>query len=117
MGGSRGRLINIDERQHAIELILEACHAGARKQKACEILGLSMRTVERWQKDNGLQDQRKLVKRIPKNKLSKEQRDMIIATANHAIYRDFPPCKIVPLLADKGVYIASESTFYRILRE
>ena len=28
-----------------------------------------------------------------------------------------PPCEIVPTLADEGTYIASESTFYRILRE
>jgi len=28
-----------------------------------------------------------------------------------------PPCEIVPALADEGEYIASESTFYRILRE
>ena len=26
-------------------------------------------------------------------------------------------CKIVPSLADKGIYIASESTFYRILKQ
>ena len=28
-----------------------------------------------------------------------------------------PPCEIVPALADEGKYLASESTFYRILRE
>ena len=28
-----------------------------------------------------------------------------------------PACEIVPALADKGIYIASESTFYRVLRE
>ena len=27
------------------------------------------------------------------------------------------PCEIVPALADEGIYIASESTFYRVLRE
>ena len=30
---------------------------------------------------------------------------------------DLPPSQIVPKLADKSVYIASESTMYRILRE
>ena len=39
-----------------------------------------------------------------------------MATANAPEYAHLPPCKIVPLLADKGLYIASESTFYRILR-
>ena len=110
-------MISFPKRQQAVELISSACYAGARKQKACEILGLSVRTVERWEKGNGFQDQRQLNKRTPKNKLSQEQRDMVIATANNVTYRDLPPCKIVPLLADAGMYIASESTFYRILRE
>jgi putative transposase len=117
LGGARGRLISVTERQQAMGLISEACKAGSRKRKVCEALGLSVRTLERWEKENGLQDQRKMVKRIPKNKLTKEQRDMVITTANNATYRDLPPCKIVPLLADEGEYIASESTFYRILRE
>ena len=37
--------------------------------------------------------------------------------ANSSEYSELPPCKIVPLLADSGRYIASESTFYRVLRE
>lgn len=32
-------------------------------------------------------------------------------------YMNSPPSQIVPSLADKGIYIASESTFYKILRE
>lgn len=116
MGGSRGRLISPADRKQAVILITEACNAGAGKRKACDTLGLSMRTVERWEKENGLQDQRKLVKRVPMNKLTQEQRNMVISTANNATYRDLPPCKIVPLLADAGQYIAFESTFYRILR-
>ena len=30
---------------------------------------------------------------------------------------DKSPCQIVPELADKGIYLASESTIYRILRK
>jgi len=115
LGGSRGRLIGSDERQQALALIMEACDNGARKHKACEALGLSVRTLQRWEKE-GLKDQRQVVKRTPKNKLTQEQREMVITTANYSEYQDLPPCKMVPLLADKGVYIASESTFYRILR-
>jgi len=29
---------------------------------------------------------------------------------------DVPPARIVPMLADEGVYVASESTFSRVLR-
>ena len=36
---------------------------------------------------------------------------------NEERFASMPPCQIVPALADKGTYIASESTFYRVLRE
>jgi putative transposase len=37
--------------------------------------------------------------------------------ANGEQYRDLSPKQIVPRLADEGLYVASESTFYRVLRE
>ena len=117
MGGRRGRLVSSSNRLKAIELIYEACKAGARKAKACEELDVSIRTFERWEKANGHEDKRQTVIKEPKNKLSEEEREMILATANNKKYRDLPPCKIVPLLADEGIYIASESSFYRVLRD
>ena len=99
-----------------INLIQEACKSGARKYKACEIINISIRTLERWTQENGTEDRRKLVKRIPANKLTHEQYNMVLNIANSKQYQNLPPCKIVPLLADSGRYIASESTFYRILR-
>jgi len=41
----------------------------------------------------------------------------VIETANKAEYANLPPCQLVPKLADEGKYIASESSFYRILNE
>ena len=41
----------------------------------------------------------------------------MIETATSKEYCDLAPSQIVPRLADKGEYVASESTFYRILRE
>lgn len=105
MGGSRGRLIDCGERKRAIMLVSQSCKAGARKHKACELLGLSVRTLERCEKDNGTDDKRKITPRIPANKLTQEQRDMVLKTANSVTYRNLPPCKIVPLLADEGCYI------------
>ena len=81
------------------------------------MLGLSARTVERWETENGLNDKRKESIHTPFNKLTQEERDMIVTTANSEKYCDLPPCKIVPMLADEGKYIASESSFYRVLRE
>ena len=36
--------------------------------------------------------------------------------ANSERFCDLPPCQIVPILAEEGTYIASESTFYRLLK-
>lgn len=117
MGGQRGRLITLVERTQAIVLIKEASNSGARRFKSCEILGLTLRTLERWEKDEGQCDKRASAPRVVANKLTEEQRDMVLTTANSTTYQHLPPSKIVPLLADIGCYIASESTFYRVLRE
>lgn len=116
MGGKRGRLISADEKIKVLALINEACLSGARKHKACEVINISLRTIERWEKADNVEDKRKLTKRIPANKLTLEQQNMVLNIANNKIYQDLPPCKIVPLLADQGQYIASEATFYRILK-
>jgi len=91
--------------------------AGARKEKACELLGITVRTVQRWKKDSAvIEDQRKYRKQVPTNKLSHEERGEVLETCNLPEYQSMPPSQIVPSLADKGIYIASESSFYRILR-
>lgn len=117
MGGARGRLITAEERAQAIRLITDACTAGALKYKACELLGVAMRTIERWEKEDGLSDKRKQALHLPANKLTEAERSMILTIANSNEYHNLPPCKIVPMLADKGCYVASESSFYRVLRD
>lgn len=117
MGGRRGRLIPPEERAQALMLVKEACANGARKSKACELLNISLRTLERWEKPDGIQDKRHCADRPSQaNQLSEDERRMILTIANSPEYRDLPPCKIVPCLADEGRYVASESTFYRVLR-
>jgi transposase InsO family protein len=99
-------------------LIEEACTAGARLAKVCEIVALSPRTAQRWQRpDDVPSDGRKAaaVDRVPANKLSEAERAEILATANQRAYAKLPPSQIIPKLADDGRYLASESTFYRIL--
>jgi putative transposase len=103
-------------RLQAMALIVEATQAGARKRKACELLGITVRTLERWEKRDSPLDKRKESARTPSNKLTQEERQVILETVNSEPYRDLPPCKIVPMLADDGCYIGSESTIYRVLR-
>jgi putative transposase len=111
------------DRQMAIELIEEAVSAGARRHKACSVLEITVRTLQRWQRslaeDQLLGDQRKVAaaERLPANKLTEIERRCILAISNSQDYRSLPPSQIVPRLADEGEYMASESTFYRVLRE
>lgn len=114
MGTGRGR-ISSEDRLECILLISEAVIAGARKFMACDILNLEIRTVERWEKYP--EDRRRGPHNRPSNALSALERELVIETANKAEYANLPVCQIVPKLADKGIYIASESSFYRIMNE
>ena len=105
-----------DEKQRVIELIKQACQSGARQSLACDIIGITVKTFQRWVARESLTDGRSIAKRRPTNKLSEFERRQIIAIANEDQYASLSPSKIVPLLADEGRYIASESSFYRILK-
>jgi putative transposase len=100
-----------------INLIDKSVESGARLKEASEIVGLSARTVIRWRGQGGGQDQRKGPLAAPANKFSQQDRQQILDTANSAPFRDLSPNQIVPTLADQDVYLASESTFYRVLKE
>jgi putative transposase len=119
LGGPRGRLISDSDRVTAVELINEARENGARLEPACDELNISVRTYQRWTKEGEVKkDQRPLIDRpTPKNKLSDEERQEIIKIINSPKYADLAPSQIVPKLADEGIYLASESTIYKILKE
>ena len=112
------------QRSTALQLIDEACQAGARLHKACAVIGLAARTVQRWVEagKNALHvgDRRTPEQRIhncPPNKLSDAERQVALAVLNSDEFKDLPPSQIVPRLADQGRYVASESTLYRLLRQ
>lgn len=98
-----------------LALIDEAVRSGARQKRACQLLGLSARTVQRWRREGG-EDRRSGPRSTPANALSPGERRTVLEIANAPEHRDLSPHQIVPRLADEGVYLASESTFYRILR-
>jgi putative transposase len=100
-----------------LALLDEAKAGGARLERACEVLGLTARTVVRWRAEGGGADRRAGAGASPAHKLTAEERARIVELATSEEYRDLSPRQFVPLLADKGIYVASESTFYRVLRE
>ena len=102
-----------------ISLIREAVRSGCRLEKACNELGVSVRTFQRWVVDGDAvsADRRTTTGRpAPRNRLSEAERQQILEVANSAEFASLPPSQIVPGLADRGVYLASESSFYRVLR-
>lgn len=117
MGGERGRRIIEGNKEQARSLVNEAHHAGARKTKACDILGVSVRTLQRWQKKGTLIDGRSCSSRTPNNKLMETEVNKIIEISTSQEYRDLSATQIVPKLADNNTYIASESSFYRVLKK
>lgn len=100
-----------------LELMDEAVRSGARLRPSAEIIGLSARTIIRWRGNKDCADKRKGPQQTPSNKLSDQERQKVLKVANSPEYRDLSPNQIVPNLADMGIYLASESTFYRVLRE
>ncbi len=107
----------LEERQQLVELLRQANAAGARQESACAVLGLSPRTVQRWQAGGTVRtDQRPLRQYEPPHKLTTAERAEVLAVANSPEFGHLPPSQIVPRLADQGRYLASESTFYRVLR-
>ena len=99
------------------DLVDEAVAAGARFEPACEIVGVDPRTVQRWKRRQGGLDGRRGPRRPPRTKLTAAERRKILEVVNRPEMRDLCPKQIVARLADRGVYLASESTIYRLLRE
>ncbi len=95
MRGKRGQLTLLDNRQNYEELINEAIEAGASKYKACKLIGLSIRTLQRWQAEGEITaDKRPTAKRpAPVNKLTEQERQSIIAVCNTEEFAALPPVK------------------------
>ena len=112
-------MIDLEDRQ-ALARDIEAAHsAGARLRPACEVAGIELRTLQRWKARQGLTagDGRPQAARpSPSHALSAAERAALLAVANEPRFASVPPARIVPMLADEGVYLGSESSMSRVLR-
>ena len=112
-------MIGLQDRQHIAQMIEVAHCSGARLRPACEIVGIDVRTLQRWQAQDGLArgDRRPQASRpLPAHALTPHERAALLQVANEPRFADMPPARIVPMLADEGTYLASESSFTRVLR-
>ncbi len=113
-------MIGLEDRQSLAHDIHTAHKAGARLRLACETAGIDVRTLQRWNAGAGLvsgDGRPHAVRPQPAHALSAAERAEVLRLANEPRFADMPPARIVPMLADEGVYLASESTFARVLRE
>jgi len=112
-------MIGLEDRQGHARNIEAACQAGARLSQACKVVGIAARTLQRWKAQDGLisgDGRPDAVRPAPVHALTPEEREQIVSVANEPRFADLPPARIVPMLADEGQYIASESSFQRVLR-
>ena len=109
-------MTNLLQRRQVIALVAQATQAGARQERACAVICLSERTLQRWRREQCRADRRPARVQAPTNRLSESERQAVLAVANSDEFGHLAPSQIVPRLADRGEYIASESSFYRVLR-
>jgi putative transposase len=99
-----------------LALLAEAQAAGARLLPACRVVGLSLRTVERWRRVPDGEDARRGPHQQPGNALDAAEEAQVLAVMTSAPFSGLSPKQLVPQLADEGLYLASESTMYRLQR-
>jgi putative transposase len=104
------------DRQEAVQLVNEARAAGARLKVACAELGIGVNTDRRWTRNE--EDKRPLAERpTPAHALSEAERQAILDACHRPEFASLPPAQIVTRQLDEECrYIASESSFYRVLR-
>lgn len=112
-------MIGLEDRRSLARDIEVAHKAGARLSRACEVAGIDARTLQRWKAHDGLgqgDGRPRAARPAPAHALSPDERARLLQVANEPRFADMPPARIVPALADEGVYLASESSFARVLR-
>ena len=92
----------------------EAQRSGARLATACDVVGVSARTVERWRGTPDGVDQRRGPRMRAANGLSMAEERLLVDVMTCPRFRRLSPKQLVPALADEGLYLASESTCYRV---
>ena len=114
-------MIALEDRQTLVQHIDTAHLQGARLDRACALAGVTIRTIQRWKRDRDnliLGDRRPQAARpTPSHALTPQEQARILEVANESRFADCPPARIVPMLADEGVYIGSEATIARVLKK
>jgi len=109
-------MIASEAKRRIIDAVNEARRAGARIVAISELLDISSRTLQRWKPELKPDGRKGAPRRVP-HKLTEAERLRVKETICSTRFADMYPPEIVAVLASEGVYLASESTMYRIMRE
>ena len=109
--------MSVADRQSCMELVKQAKASGAGRAASCQVLEVSLRTLERWERDPDKGDQRRGPDTVCAHALSEAEKQAIVTVSNSRAYRDLSPWQIVAQLADQGRYLGSQSSFYRVLNQ
>ncbi len=109
--------MSVEDRHTCMELVREAKASGAGRAASCAVLEVSLRTLERWEKEPDKGDQRRGPDTVATHSLTEQEKQAIVEVSNSSAYRDLSPWQIVAQLADSGRYLGSESSFYRVLKQ
>ena len=114
-------MIAPEDRAVLVELLDEGISHGASAKAIADLFGVTTRTLRRWGlmiRSEGFScDRRKGAARHVAHRFSQEERKIVLATINDPRFADLTPSQMVAILAEEGVYVGSESTIYRIMRE
>ncbi len=96
----------------------EAVYVDVALYKARAELGISERKYNRWKNiDSDYIDKRTICERLESlNKMTSEEEKEILDVCNIEEFASKASCEVVPTLADRGIYLTSESTFYKVLK-
>ena len=108
--------MTVEDRGQVLTLVTEAVAQGSRQHTACEMVGVAERTLQRWQRPETAEDGRRGPRTAPRHTLSYVERAQMVAMAARPEFCNASPHQIVPRLADRGEYLASESFLYRGLK-
>ena len=89
-------MIGLEDRRSLAREIETARAAGARLDRACEVAGITARTLQRWQADDGLVtgDRRpEALRPMPTHALSPEERAAVLQVANAPRFAELPPAR------------------------
>ncbi len=104
-----------------IALLREGLSLGVSAKAIADLFGIAARTLRRWRLMMQAQgfscDRRRGASRRVDHRFSEQERKNILDTVNDPRFSDLTPAQIVAILAEDSIYIGSESTIYRIMRE